>query len=559
MTELDLLTNPNAVSPQQANVDELFQKIELEFNEFVLSTWEITAGLTRMKTWLGGFTYNDAFRPSDMNETWEIAYVRILPDVELLAEINQEKSAETHLGAAKIMKAYVLITLVDLFGHVPYSEALLGADKLSPNKDPDASIYAEAQKILKEAVVHLEKTDQFPIKQDLYYDNDREKWIALANSIQLKILVNTRLVNPNARIEIDELLTNGNLIDENSEDFQFKFNQNTFPDNRNPFYVKQYESEDRDREFLANYYIWLLKGDKKDEDDNVITDPRIRFYFYRQSEVQLGPDIINLLTCTWDVPPFIPNTPPSHYAEIDPDMPYCIMDNGYFGRDHMNGSGIPPNFQIRTVYGLYPMGGKFDDNSFNHVDNNIPIGAKGEGINPILLANYLDFMRAEVALTLGTSDNARDLLERGIRKSIEKVIGFKEIVRTDMDRMILDPISTPVSVEEHLVPSQNKIENYIDFVLNQYDQATSQEERLDIIMKEYHIALWGNGIEAYNNYRRTCMPANMQPTYEPWSGEFRRSLLYPANHVFQNENADPEESLANRPPFWDVNEDGCTR
>ena len=32
---------------------------------------------------------------------------------------------------------------------------------------------------------------------------------------------------------------------------------------------------------------------------------------------------------------------------------------------------------------------------------------------------------------------------------------------------------------------------------------TTDGDRLNVIMKEYFIALWGNGIESYNNYRRT--------------------------------------------------------
>ena len=61
--------------------------------------------------------------------------------------------------------------------------------------------------------------------------------------------------------------------------------------------------------------------------------------------------------------------------------------------------------------------------------------------------------------------------------------------------------------------------------------------KLNIIMKEYYIALWGNGIDAINNYRRTGKPDNMQFTRTAAPGSFTRSMLYPANLVNLNLNA----------------------
>ena len=54
-------------------------------------------------------------------------------------------------------------------------------------------------------------------------------------------------------------------------------------------------------------------------------------------------------------------------------------------------------------------------------------------------------------------------------------------------------------------------------------------QKLNIIMKEYYIALWGNGVDAINNYRRTGKPDNMQ---------FTRAaiprFIYPFNVISSN-------------------------
>ena len=91
-----------------------------------------------------------------------------------------------------------------------------------------------------------------------------------------------------------------------------------------------------------------------------------------------------------------------------------------------------------------------------------------------------------------------------------------------------------------------------------YDAATDDAARLDIIMREYYIAAWGNGIEPYNNYRRTGSPNNMQPTVTtPSPGFFIRSFFYPSVFVNRNINAPKQKTpgAAANKVFWDNNPD----
>lgn len=99
------------------------------------------------------------------------------------------------------------------------------------------------------------------------------------------------------------------------------------------------------------------------------------------------------------------------------------------------------------------------------------------------------------------------------------------------------------------IPRQT--EEYISYVLQKYDQAPDQESRLDIISKEYLIALWGNGIESFNLYRRTEKPGNIQPAILPIPGNFQRTLLYPSVHV--NRNGQVSQKTIYNPVFWDTN------
>ena len=87
-----------------------------------------------------------------------------------------------------------------------------------------------------------------------------------------------------------------------------------------------------------------------------------------------------------------------------------------------------------------------------------------------------------------------------------------------------------------------------------YMAATSDDERMDIIGKEYWLAMYGNGVEGYNLYRRTGAPGNLQPTLLG-TGSFPRSLLYPNVTVDRNINISQKPGLTVQ-VFWDNNPAG---
>ena len=147
-------------------------------------------------------------------------------------------------------------------------------------------------------------------------------------------------------------------------------------------------------------------------------------------------------------------------------------------------------------------------------------------------------MLAEAVVTLGVSGDAAAYLEAGMRQSIAKVISFGSL---DGD------------YDASFEPSTDDIDNYVNTVLDSFNAADATGQ-MDIIAKEYHISLYGNGIEAYNMYRRTGMPSGMQPTREPNPGDFPRLSFYPADYVNLNANASQRDITEQ--VFWDTNPAG---
>jgi len=546
-TELDLQQDPNAVTPDKASVNDLYNQIQLSFAGAFRSAEGVGGNLTRMYH-MGSFTYEAHTSPNTFNGLWNVAYAALFPDIDALLALTEERGLDVHSGSVKIMKAYVLMALVDNLNNVPLTEAGQGTDIISPRADDGASVYAAAVALLDEAIGQMSSTSASGPSNDFYYGGDASKWIALANTLKLRAAVTTRLTDPaGASSTINSVVSSGNFIQDASGDFQAKYGtQRNNPNSRHWMYNNHYENGDGN--YLSNYYMWVLRAGKVNADGNIVKDPRLRYYFYRQVDDSNNQDPTTY-SCHFSTLPTDPDGRPAHFDGVDPRLPYCTAwEDGYSGRDHGNGEGIPPDGPIRTHYGLYPGGGLFDDDSFIDTRNAGTDGGLGAGVLPIMLSSFVDFMRAEAALTVGTGEDARALLESGMRKSISKVMSFKSLDPGTFAKQIEIRGGGTGTVEELYAPDSDDIEAYIGLVLSNYDAADATG-KLDVVMTEYYIALWGNGLESYNMYRRTGMPSNMQPTLEPAGGTFSRSFFLPAVHVNRNATASQKE-LTDR-VFWD--------
>ncbi len=551
--DLDINTNPNAVTPDNAELDFLYNQVQLSMENVFSNTWYPAGTASRMRA-MTSFFYNEAYAPTTFDGIWRNAYANLIPDLDAVIAQASAGGLVIHSGSAKVMKAYTLLLLVDMFGNVPFSEFGAGVDIIAPKVDDGASVYAAANALLDEAIAELSTATPTTAVPDLdiFYggeEGSEQGWIKLANTLKIKLALNTKDGGA-----ISAVVNGGNFISSASDDWQFQYgNSRDNPNSRHPFYNDSYEANDG--QYMSNYYMWLLDGSKS------VEDPRLRLYFYRQ-DGNLTNEDPNIWDCVLTQTPFdlIPPGQFDHYLAVDPNLPFCIAsEDGYFGRDHGNGQGIPPDGPIRTVYGLYPAGGLWDDNSFDFTQNDGVDGALGAGIQPILLSSFVDFMRAEAAIAANSGEDARALLESGVRKSIDKVLSFMDLVPASVTGRVVgtDPVTMePITAAQNYGVTSDDIEAYVAEVMGNFDAADATGQ-LDIIATEYYIALWGNGLDAYNLYRRTGLPSNMPPLIDPQaatSSSFVRSHLYPAVHVNLNSNATQKNT--DTQVFWDTNAAG---
>jgi hypothetical protein len=590
---LDLQEDPNAVQVNQALPSLLLNSIQRQLPVVFNNANTFGAQMTRQLNG-GGQLYTNTNTPENYNVLWQTAYADVLMDINSLLKTADENGFARHAGVARVIQAYTLVLLVDNFGDIPFSESFTGASNFNPKADTGSEIYSKALEILDQAkkdlttaattaVVPGYLNPVAPVLQDQYYSNDYNKWIRLANTLKLKIYLNLRLTRTaDATAGINALLADasptGGLISAANQNFMWRYGVSVSdPSARHPRFVAQYPGGGGD--YQSNWFMWHMFHGY--DAVNTTTagaragDPRMRFYFNRQ--VSANSSSTNELRCLGEsrpdhypfattgaitpnavagIPPLGENpTHPTH----DPSDPawgrtFCTPTNvGYWGRDHVDPQGIPPDGLQRTAYGPYPVGGRFDSNHGASVGQTQ--GMRGAGMQPIMMRSFVQFMLAEASLFLGTSGSARTYYETGMRNSFEDV-------RNWTTNGTLATSSIPAATNEGATintfyPAANyttDVNNYVASALGSFDNrlATSSDEAMNYVGREYWIALFGNGYEAYNLYRRTGKPTGMQPVINPSAGDFPRSYWYPANFANLNNSVQQKPDLTIR-VFWDNN------
>lgn len=514
--DLDGTEDKNALPPDLLDANYMLNSVQVNFSNFFYTMSDDTRGCVRMVNQFG--SYSSAADPQNTQTQWSTAYADILKEVKNMKEIFPEAEYPNHIAVAKILEAYTYVTLVDFYGDVPFSEALLGDQgNFSPKVDSGADIY-DAMLVNIDEAIALFDISAPALGTDFYYANDYDRWIKLANSLKIKMYNNLRLTR-DVSTEVNNIISSGLYMQSNADDFNFVYNTTTSPtDARHPDYVNNYFGSPAF--YLSNSYYLLMVADKS------VTDPRLRYFFYRQTSA--APSGSNLPCAT------------------NANIPICYIGDGYWGRDHADDTGIPSDAARRTVVGLYPAGGRFDNSRFQPADTSTALNnAEGAGLLNILDYSYVQFMLAELSLMEpGVSGTPLTYLNTGVDANLTKVLGFRP------DLQILSPGGT------NFVPSPATVSNYKNAVITNYNNATTDAERLNVIVKEFFISCFGNGMEAYNMYRRTGMPLNdgsLIGIQSPVSaaGEFNRSFPYPSNSI--NNNTNITQHPLTTQVFWDNN------
>ena len=153
---------------------------------------------------------------------------------------NADNANQPYLkGPAKVMKALVFQYLVDMYGDIPYTDALKDNKSLAPKFDNQQDVYKSLIILLDDAITDLKANTFDPAftSSDIVFKGNKLSWIAFANSLKLRILIHqSKIVSLNTYIktEINKIFTEGSGVVETDVAVNPGYSVGT--NQTNPFY-----------------------------------------------------------------------------------------------------------------------------------------------------------------------------------------------------------------------------------------------------------------------------------------------------------------------------------
>jgi hypothetical protein len=400
---------------------------------------------------------------ADLGNQWtgEI-YTGALINYQKLIELADANNSKAYSGIAKIMKAYTFSIATDVWGDIPYSQALQGEAFTAPRLDKQEDIYKGNSAsgiqslfdLVREGMKDLDATSVVrPGADDLIYGGDLAKWKRAGNTLLLKFATTISRKEPAlATSVINEVLTGNNYINANSVDMNFVFGASV--GSQDPRFTYTNLSTFKDDLILSTRYLNLLTS---------LNDPRLPVFFTK------------------------------------PAANYVTIDNGFRGT-------LP---QPVTSWSRY---------------NRYVTGQNGEG--PVRLVTNFQraFILAEAALRLGTPGDPQALYTEGITAS-----------------MTLAGLTA------------DQIKAYLTANPTVATLTGTAEQKIAQIITQKYIAWTGNGIEIWNDYRRTGYPT-LQPSQNAAGIDGTRPVraVYVNNELQRNPNFPNPAPQSNVRVWWDV-------
>lgn len=510
---VDINTDPN--NPTTAQLALLLPSTEVSM---AANMYELNSGTSTFMQQMvsNGDLSRYQQQGTSFDEPWDGFYSQTLNDLETIIANGTELNEWGYVAIAKLEKAYLVSMMVDMWGDIPYFDAEKGQETVSPGLDEGQEIYEDVLTLIESAIEDAGKvttTTLVPSSADMIYSGSKASWLSMANSLKLKLYNGLRLVDPvRSATAIRALISDpsiliGGTTNSNATDYTFKSGSSQNPNNRHPWHRSEYQSS-------KNFYMCQSFIDLLFNND----DPRLRYFIFRQNATA--------------------------------GLNNSTNSNGYYGRNPGDGTAAPADLNRRSTFGVYPAGGLYDNASIN----NIPVtysyltnaGATsspkvvaatdgtGAGIIPLITNAMVKLIRAEAAITLNTGDDARQNFSDGVTAHLNSVSAYGAA-----NGGVALPAAT--------------IGGFVNKLLTAYD-AVDDAGKLNMIMTQKYIACYGNGMEAYTDYRRTALPVLRTPL-SPLNA-FPLRLYYSQTELSANTSLGEDVSALQiaqqtTPVFWD--------
>ena len=223
-----LNTNPNA--PTEVEPGLLLRQVIYNYGEEMSYEGFVAGNLLGQYFTAIDFNLFDRHSLSDPQvggNPWPVFYSNLRDNEIILQAARSNATDAVYEGPALILKAYMTAALTDIFGDVPYSEALQGQNgQVTPAYDTQEAIYTGANGILDNLDQAIAAINNYSGNQaldgDILFDGDLAAWVTFANSLKIKYLMRmSDQVDVSA--DLQSIFSAGNYMRANSENAVYDF------------------------------------------------------------------------------------------------------------------------------------------------------------------------------------------------------------------------------------------------------------------------------------------------------------------------------------------------
>lgn len=221
-----------------------------------------------------------------LDASWEEVYVSANYHFDLVVQYSTEIKEYAYRGIAKILQAYMFSLVTDLFGDIPFTEAIMYLNAGKPGYDSQEEVYRGINSLIQEGisdlVLAMNSGSELPAPDvDYMYQGDIEKWLRAANLLKLRITLKISHQDNNYNHSL-EVIEESSLFENNSNNLLFPYD--IHDDLKNP----RYEFDQKVRNVRVSEKIVTMLTDSN--------DPRLSFFIKKNSSQEFsgsGPGELN--------------------------------------------------------------------------------------------------------------------------------------------------------------------------------------------------------------------------------------------------------------------------
>jgi hypothetical protein len=456
-------TNPDGIPPQNIPVESRFsqpmQSIYLNYQnrdfEYQLAqnlNCDLYAGYLEVPTPFNGNNNNSTYL---MNEGWNNMPFKVgaLYIMKPIADILKNTELVDYIALAKIIRVAGVQRTTDVYGPIPYSQAMQGGQSVPYDSQED--VYKSFFLDLKESVDNLTAFLQTPEAAitptrinsfDIMCDGSYIQWIRFANTLRLRLAMRIVKVNPALAKTEAEAAVN------------------------------------------QTYGVLTNADNSVSAKSTTLTNP-LQVISFGYNDTRIGAPYVCMLQ-----------------GYNDPRLAATVKPIGWFKNEDIKDVNGDPLNQIGKYIGIRQgiiIPDKSNYEMYSVVNMDEKDNSSFENPLPIMNVSEAYFLRAEGALrgwNMGGSD-AKTFYEAGILQA------FKEKGITDMslyNDYITNDTDLPADYVDPFNPANN-IANANDLTIK-WDETADNETKLQRIITQKWISIFPEGQEGWSDFRRTGYP-----------------------------------------------------